>query len=169
MKKLISFLLCFCLLLLCSACIPEEDSAEGSLRFFYLHSELTYGNADSVIAAEEYTPAAEPPDLDALLEQYLSGPAREDLRSPFPVGCAVAAYQFSDGVLTLRMNDAYSSLSGVSLTQACSCLAMTVFALTDAHTASIQAENGSPIMDLTRDSLILQDLPPEIPTTEENT
>lgn len=139
------------------------DSQTAS--FYYLRSELTYGEADSVIAAESHDTTGHDGDLKYLLLLYLTGPTDEALASPFPADTRLLECTRREDVLTLVLDDSFAQLTGMSLTKACVCLAMTCFDLTDVQAVSIRAQSAllenAKSIEITRDSLVLQNTVPE--------
>lgn len=146
-------------LLLCFAGCGQPQDNDGP-AFYYLLQEPSYDNG-SIIAPEQRSSLDQGSSLEYLLAHYLNGPESDHLSSPFPKGTAIDDMTWDGNILQLSMNGVFSALSGIDLTKASACLAMTVFSGTDAelvrltYTDSLTGTNKC--MELSRDSLVLQD------------
>ena len=129
MRDHILSMLCALLLLLSGCAVPGEHE-EGWLVYFA--APLPAAETDDPVQgpAVLWETRHLPQDADVLsglVECLLSGPVSEDLRSPFPDG----VYQRSDPVLTdgvceVDLSERYGGLSGVDLTIADYCIALTL-------------------------------------------
>ena len=147
MRARILSMLCILLLLL-SGCIATESGEEGWLVYFA--APLPAAETDDPVQgpAVLWETRRLPQDADVLsglVECLLSGPVSEDLRSPFPDG----VYQRSDPVLTdgvcqVDLSERYGGLSGVDLTIADYCIALTLLQVEGVEAVSILVE-GEPI------------------------
>ena len=161
MRKVLCFILAAALAATIAGCVREDASQEDSIRFYYLQQALDYGSAESVIAAQETAAPTTESALLPLLEMYLKGPEEETLASPFPAGTRVLEIRQENDELFVLLSRDLAQLTGLALTKACACLALTCFELTDARSITVQAagamlDNAHTIC-LTRDSLVLQD------------
>ena len=83
--------------------------------------------------------------LTALVECLLSGPVSDELRSPFPAGVyQLAPPTLTDGVCQVDLSEHYGGLSGVDLTVADYCIALTLLQVEGVEAVSILVE-GEPI------------------------
>lgn len=147
MRDHILSMLCALLLLLSGCAVPGEHE-EGWLVYFA--APLPAAETDEPVQgpAVLWEPRHLPQDADVLsglVECLLSGPVREGLRSPFPDG----VYQRSDPVLTdgvcqVDLSERYGGLSGVDLTIADYCIALTLLQVEGVEAVSILVE-GEPI------------------------
>ena len=130
-----------------------------AVLFYYLRSDITYTGSNGVIAAEIPDNPDGSADLIQLLEQYLTGPEHDGLRSPFPEGILLLKAEQYEGTVYLEFNDRLASLSGMDLTLACACITKTCLNLTDATSVSICAEgvslDGAAQITMTAESLVL--------------
>lgn len=161
MKRICPVILSFLLLFFLCGCKKQAATPQSQVTFYYLRSEITYGEADSVIAPEGQDNIDRNSSLNYLLALYLNGPANGHLYSPFPTDLEIQSIQRSGKTLTVTVSDSLAKLKGLKLTKACACLALTCLDLTDAETITIQAAtellNNQKSIDLTRDSLVLLD------------
>ena len=108
-----------------TACMPQPDSFTAPADFYYLAEEIGYHVPDGVIRAEIRETSHFGGDLVVLLNAYLEGPATLDLVSPFPQGAQISDVASSDEGLCITVNTSFTSLSGIDLSLAANCLAMT--------------------------------------------
>ena len=139
------------LLLPLSGCAPAaggEESGQTYAVYFSVplpedESAQVLGGA-AIQSEERRIPQSADP-MEALVECLLSGPLSDQLRSPFPEG----VYQLSppvltDGVCEVDLSERYGGLSGVELTLADYCIALTLCQLEGVEAVSILVE-GEPI------------------------
>ena len=159
MKRLLILLLCSAFLLW--GCGTGEPKLEDPVTVYYPRTEYIFGQSDSVIASGSMEAEGIKTDLTALLNAYLQGPGPEGLRNPFPADSRVMQLQLEDTVLTLNMNDGFSTLTGAELTLACACLAKTALSLSAAQTVQITLDSDLPdtrrIITMDAKNLLLMD------------
>lgn len=165
MKKLTAILLLIFLAVSMVGCTQEKELTDP-VRFHYLQApqtdgELPHGTADSVIAPEVREGAEYRHDLELMLDIYLHGPLDKDYLSPYPVGTTLRQFAVEDSGATVVLSNHFASLSGLDLTLACGCLAMTVMDLTGAESVTIRTEGtlsaDTDSITMTRDDLVLFD------------
>lgn len=139
MKRLLILLLCTAALL--AGCGTDQPKPENPVSFFYPRIEYTFGQADSVIAAESREGGNYKAEPEALLNIYLQGPVSSELRNPFPFGSGITELRQEEAVLQLVMNRKFSELSGIELTLACCCLTKTCLTVTECSTVQIIMED----------------------------
>ena len=125
MKYICLILVVFLLFSLFFGCSQPDTGSTPT--FYYLHTKPEYGSEASVIGSESRYNAGENSQLRYLLALYFSGPINDSLRSPFPKGSAILDLWEEDLSLHLTMNGAFAKLSGMDMTRACACIALTVF------------------------------------------
>lgn len=162
MKRTVCLLLSLWLLLLLPACNQQEQQAQSAVNFYYLRSETTYGEADSVIAGEKQDADVLTEDLSDTLSVYLQGPSDITLYSPFPANTALSEAVITDGVLSVTLSGVdFSRQSKLQQTICCACLAKTCLGIWDISAVRINTEAGilageaDIVMDA--DSLVLLD------------
>lgn len=159
MKRWIWILPVICCLLTC--CTRQGHEITDPVTFYYPRVEPIYGQSDGLIAAQTRSADGDPLDYVYLLSQYLRGPQDAALISPFPKGIKLISLRVDGSTAHVTLSDGITSLGGMDLTLACSCLALTIGGLTQCDTVVIQAENG--LLDGSRaivmrpDSLLLYD------------
>lgn len=156
MKKMLSLLLCFSLLLPLFGC--GKQSGENSVRFYYRSIEPDYGSEEGVL---DYELHSRPASMKQLFEDYFSGPKSRSLEMPFPRGTDVISWSFSNDTLLLNMSEPFASLSGMDLILACSCITRTFLELFDVNTVTFQVMhqtlNGRKFLELGRSNLRFSD------------
>lgn len=131
------------LLLLLTGC-GEKNAAggeEGAYAVYFLSNTL---QSSALKSEERRVPDGVPP-AEGLLHALLSGPTGEGLVSPIPAGTLLRAWSLDDeGTLHVDFSEQYGGLSGVDLTLADYCVALTLCALPNVECVSITVE-GEPI------------------------
>ena len=141
MKRWISFLLMFALLIALLACGTERLVAPGN--FYYCRAETAFGTDQGVIAAEERELWGVSDDIGAMLELYLRGPVNNTLLiSPFPRDTTLVDWKQTQNTLRINLSEEFAALNGIDLTIACACISRTFLELTDVTTIRISAENA---------------------------
>lgn len=157
MKRPAALVLLLAAIICLSGCLTSKS--DGSPTFYYLHKEPTY--TESIIGSEPRLSVEADSDLGYLLALYLSGPISNDLYSPFPKGAAIDSLDRNGETLEITMNSVFGKMTGITLTKACACLALTVFENSEVQVVFIHAvdpESGSAKdIQLTRDSFLLYD------------
>ena len=156
MKKWISMILALVLLFGLVGCRQQE-----SIHFYYPRTQIQYGVADGVIAAEPRELEGTNRSLEFILKLYLEGPVSQDLRSPFPKGTALANLKQEQDTIVVTLSPPFGLLEDLDYIIACACVASTCFALTEAE--SVTVATGQTQMTLTRDNLSLADQAASIP------
>ena len=132
MRRLIALLLA---LTLCGCAAAAQESG---ISIFYLAPP----ESETLLGCEVWP---EPdPTADALAERMLTPPQSEDLSSPYPEGVSLRGWTLEDGTLTLDFSEAYSDLSGISLTLANFCAVNTCAQLPGVERVAITVE-GQPL------------------------
>ena len=158
MKRLIPLLLCVSILL--SACSGPKTT--GPDVFYYPSS--THGQIDTFFVPESRE-LPKNAGLEELLDLYCAGPVTTGLAHSLPSNARVLSSSVEEGVLNLHFSRELSQISGVELTIAAGCLALTFLERCDAHTLVLTAEgallNGETAFRLTLADLNLQDNSPD--------
>ncbi|NCB63953.1 MAG: hypothetical protein EOM52_10165 [Clostridia bacterium] len=140
MKKLPLLLALLFLLAGCGA--NRAASEEGQLFSVYFTSTTLQSSA---LTSEERRIPENTARAEGLIRALLSGPATEGLSSPIPAGTRLRSWNVDDdGVLTVDLSEHYGGLSGVDLTLADYCIALTLCQLPNVEAVSITVE-GEPI------------------------
>lgn len=128
MRKRAIILACLACLLLPAGCVlrsavEESQPPEGAYRVYFA-SGGPQGSGAAVDYEYRVPPGGEAP-WRGLLTLLLSGPEGEGLRSPFPQGVTCLA-QLSEGTVWVNFSEQYGELSGIDLTVANCCVALTL-------------------------------------------
>ncbi len=159
MKK--GILIILCLLLLLPGCQKQEETLQTPVPYFYLRREITYSNADGVLASEHREAAGHEQDYEYLLSQYLTGPKSQELYTLIPANTRLCSFAIQGESATVILSDQFADSTGINLTLNCACITKTCMALTGAKQVKIQCETatlgdtGSIVMD--ENTLILLD------------
>lgn len=157
MRRIITFILLLSWIpSLCGCGLFRNDDAE-SVSFYYMRSEFQYNTEENIIVAESRKVSGHIKDVNYVLSLYLMGPLDEALLSPFLPGTRLYhASQGEDGVISIilssqdNLTDSYFSL-------ACACMALTC--MNHFETDAVSISSGQRSIVMTRDSLLLQDIP----------
>ncbi len=164
MKHWICVFLSAVLLLSLAACSEGKPTYEQPVQFYYRTAGTDHDLPDRIIGAVTAEGAGYEGNSAALLNEYLKGTSEEGYASPFPYSTKLLSMEVKDDTAHLLMNSALSRLSGVELSTACACLAMTTMELTGVSTVRIRSGyftlDGAEEITMTRENLILQDLLP---------
>lgn len=158
-----NFLICTILAisLLLTACIQPADDFKAPAQFYYCTEEISYHSSKGVIRAEARETSMINADLHQLLNAYLAGPASSELVSPFPAGSQVVDIAYQDDAISIILSEAYTNLTGIDLTLANACLAMTVCEYTGVSTVSLAIEGttigGKEKITLSKDGYLFID------------
>lgn len=160
MKRILSLLLIFALLVALCSCAKDDS---GSYRFYYLREpeSVAYGTRDALIAPVIREISDQGIALNYLLRMYLTTPPPENYRSPFPSGTYLLNSLEEDNTLVVVLSEELSTLEDIHLSLAAACLCATCFDLTSAE--SIRILSGELTLTFDRDSFTLLD---EIAPTE---
>lgn len=126
MKKSVMGLLCAVLLLLsaCAGGAGQNEPKAGAYGIYF--SALGSSGAVAAVECEYRQLSAGANPINALMELLLAGPENPALLSPFPQsGVRLLSWKLQDGELKLNLSEQYGELSGVDLTVADYCIALT--------------------------------------------
>lgn len=141
MKRIICLVLCLILLSVCCGCKKEAAQNEDAIAFYYPQTQLSYHDGSAAITAESRQ--LEHWDSWAkVLDIYLAGPEASGFYSPFPAGLQIVKTVMENGTVYVTVSQELTTLTGLRLTIACSCLAMTCLELTGAEAVVISATDG---------------------------
>ena len=166
MKRYLAITFILVLVFTLLGCEQSEVTFQDKVVFYYLRTDMqsdgTYGDSDTVIVPEIQDSLNPNRSMSYFIALYLNGPSDGRLHSPFPKNLVLHSVQRENSNLIITFSEELSLLSGIELTKACSCLALTCFHLTDANTVIIQTQTQSPenqiFFTISRDDLILEDL-----------
>lgn len=116
-------------LLLLGGCAAAGQEEMVNPIGFYLRAEADGGDYDSrtgALRAQTVDLGRSDITIEEILTRYLAYAERSGAPSPFPAGLRVSSLSLEDGILMLRFNEAFSSLSGVQLTLCAAALTLTL-------------------------------------------
>ena len=119
----------------------NQDNIHVPVKYYYLRNEVLFNTQDGVICHEVRESKENESNFPQLLRDYLTGPLTNECRSPFPKDIALVSLRTDESMLIITLSDNFADLTGLDLTLACVCLAMTAIEITDAQSVSIQTEN----------------------------
>ena len=138
MKRLISLMLAFALLLPLTACGGAKGE-EGLRLYFLAGDSASHGSA---LESELFEGGADP-TAEELLRALLNGPTSENLVSPFPAGVTLQSVKWDTtkpGNLRIYLSEQYGSLSDIALTLADYCIVLTLSQLEEVESVVILAD-----------------------------
>lgn len=163
MKRFLTLALCASLLFGLLGCSSARSKKDNDILFYYLQTEELYRGQDGVITAVRQETLSRTSDIYYLLAFYLNGPTDSRYRSPFPSLTKIISVKEENGHVTVITNSKLASLTGLDLTNACACLALTCMNLLEAEQVSIQylEENElNLLMELSLEDILLEDQMP---------
>lgn len=134
------------LLLVLTACaLPQEPAAEetGYLIYYLAQTDEARGG-DLIRGSYEQLDLAEDASLEeqaeAVVEQLISGPAEDSLRSPLSDDIRLLSLTVQDRRAEVDLSEGFARLSGIELTLADYCLTLSLTALEGISSVSITAQ-----------------------------
>lgn len=141
MKKITVVFLCMSVILSLCACSQRESKIAEPVNFYYCKEEIVYHFASGVIEAEIHEGADFQNDAERMLHAYLQGPRSNDNILLVPEQTNLVSVKIEHERAYVVFTDAYSQLSGIELTTACSCIAMTLHDYTGVKEVFFSTEN----------------------------
>ena len=117
-----------------------EGPVDGAYQIWF--SALNDRNALEAVDCELVQLPEDRPPVEALMDELLAGPETPGLSSPFPAGTRLLGWELEDGALRLDLSERYADLTGVDLTVADACLALTLTQLPQVETVYVTAEGS---------------------------
>jgi len=143
MKRILALLAALCAALTLASCAIASQTQEPSnpILYYYRLAKENYGSENGVMGAERYDFGAKIPTLQEILDLYFSGPTDDKLVSPFPKGLRAESVSLDNGVLTVTLDDSFSSLSGISYTVAEACITKTMTQVNGVNSVCLETES----------------------------
>lgn len=164
MKRILCLILALLLVTLSGCHYRKGGDILEPVEFYYPRKSASfiYGTENGVLTAEIREASGHVDDLNYLLTMYFYGPQDDNLRSPFPAGCALRGIRVEDDTLYIRLSESFTTLEGTELTLACAALANTCFSITDFTSVCIDSKSDKRTvsMMLDKDSLLFADSTP---------
>ena len=161
MKRYLCCILIALLIITSTGCRSNSDNFKEPVNFYYTSATVSFFESDSVIASEVRETADYKGNILDTLNSYLRGPVSDKLTSPFPVELKVISTEQKDNTIIILFNKQFSSLTGLNLTIACSCICATVVELTGCETVEFKSEgplpDSVPSLVFSCDNLLLRD------------
>ena len=116
------------LVLLFAGCSLFRSEPEGlSMDLYFLAADAEFDSPTGALGVETRTfEWTQWPTFDEILNVYFKGPQEDGLLSPFPAGLECLSTSLDDGVLTVILSDAFSTLTGINQSIASACLTNTL-------------------------------------------
>ena len=127
--------------LVCAGCGEKQASGappEGQYSVYFITNQNSPGSG-----ALAYEFRALPPGrgaVDGLLRLLLAGPESNGLTSPFPRGTTLRSWRVDGDQAVVDLSEAYGGLSGVDLSLADGCIALTLCQLEGIHSVYLTVE-----------------------------
>ncbi len=162
MKRILCLLLILLLAASMAACQEDKPSFQSPVTVYYRTVAAENDLAESVIGSITLEGAPHKGNPQSLLNEYLKGTSEEGFSTTFPASTKVLGLSVTANSAKLQLNASLARLTGVDLSVACACIALTTMELTGVNTVRISASgttlDGAEELVLNRDSLILLDL-----------
>lgn len=146
MKKLLPLLLSALVLSGCVLRSAQEGDGTAYEVYFAVDVDTVglaaSGESGAAVAGELWSPQKGEEVIPGLLDRLLAGPAEPGLCSPFPEDLVLRSWTLENSQLRLDFSEAYEGLSGVDLTLANCCLALTLCQAEGVETVSITVEGA---------------------------
>lgn len=142
MRRIVLWILGAALLCSLTACKGKETDIREPVKFYYCREEISYNSPDSVIFPEIREAASFGGNVETMLRTYLTGPVSNHGLLPVPANTQLVSFRVENEEAYLTFNEAFAQLSGMDLTTAVSCIAMTVYDYTGIETLRISVESG---------------------------
>lgn len=152
MKRFLALILAAGLLLSLAGCsyFPKGQQAD----FYYLRREYQYTAPVGALASEAREISSTDPEY--IIKVYLMGPSEESLRNPFPAGTILMDAVQEGTALSVDLSLG-ASMSDSMFTAASGCLALTLFAASDAEAVTVEA--GRHAITIQAGAIVLEDTP----------
>lgn len=152
MKRILALLISLALLLsLCACTVEENAAADGGYMLWFAVARDSKRN-DSAAVYREMREWSNAPSAYGLIAALLRGPQSEDLYSPFPPNTSLNFLLTEGETAWVDLSEEYASLSGVDLTIADYCIALTLCQLPEIESVKITVK-GESIQDRNRQTL----------------
>lgn len=140
MKKTVLLIFAALLGILLLGCGKDSTEFVEPANFYYLQRDISYNSTNGVICPETVDIAEYDADPMKILNAYLGGPKSQDLISPIPFGVRIQSCSIQGQEALLTLSREFSVLSGVKLSSACSCIALTLGEFADVETVRFQID-----------------------------
>ncbi len=153
MKRLLAWLTALVFLLsLCACGVKEEEVISENSYMLWFAVNRGSSRSESGAIYREIREWTTTPTATDLMRALLRGPQSSDLYSPFPEGVSVRFIHADGETVRVDLSEEYANLSGISLTLADYCIALTLCQLPEIENVKITVE-GEIIHDRNRDIL----------------
>lgn len=140
MKRILALLSSLVLLLSLCACTYGKDAADEDGYMLWFAVARDSNRNDSAAVYREMREWKETPSAYGLIEALLRGPQSEDLYSPFPANVSLRFLIVEGKTVWVDLSEEYGSLSGIDLTLADYCIALTLCQLPEIENVKITVE-----------------------------
>lgn len=163
MKKVICLFVVFILLLYPLGC--SKDDSAITLHFYYPRQNYGYdpleGRFFQQSAQDEIRNDIAYHSARQVIGVYLKGPLDSSLVNPFPKETDLVTLSIEGNTLYVTLSDHFAELTGIPMIMACSCLAKTAMAITNAENVCIKCEtallDGVESVTINTESIIFDD------------
>lgn len=163
MKRVLLVLLILSNTLCLCSCKMDSEKFEDPISFYYLTDPVSFEPNAGIFLPERTEAIIFHGNTAEILNRYFSGPVAQGLASPFPAGLSVVTLTRDNVKIMLTLNDAIASLTGLDLSIACTCVALTLIEYTQCQEVEIKAENmlldGKASITISKENLYLLDIP----------
>lgn len=140
-KRLLLILVSVALLVGLSACAFSDDgNSEYTLQFFYRMNAPVLGAENGALGTEPHSFGTEVPSFQTIFDSYFTTPRDVGLSSPFPKDLKLLGTALDEGLLTVRLSDAFNQLTGYGYSVAVACLAQTMLQIDGVESVCLEYE-----------------------------
>lgn len=138
MRRVFAILCALALLLALCACVPKEEpvAADSGYMLWFAVGRGS-SRTDSAAVYREIREWKDTPSAYGLMEALLRGPQSEELYSPFPSGVSLRFVIVDGETVWVDFSEEYGELSGINLTLADYCIALTLCQLPEIENVKI--------------------------------
>lgn len=140
MKRTGVLILALCLLTQAGGCARPDGAVGSGTSYCIYYSALGDESAESAVACEARLLPEQEDQVPALMQALLSPPETQTLASPFPDGVRLLDWEVAGGQLHLDLSEQFGGLTGVDLTVADACLALTFCQLEEVESVYVTVE-----------------------------
>lgn len=123
----------------CATQMEHDTQTQGTVALYFATAESIVGGP--AVTTQDYLPTEDGDLVEDLIEQLLAGPLDEEVaESPFPLGVTLHSYTQEGGQVTVDLSEQYGGLSGIDLTVADYCIALTLCQIEGVESVVITVE-----------------------------
>ena len=163
MKRIICFISFIAILFCLYGCTQKSVDYKTPVKVYYCRDEISYNSPEGVFMFEYREFSGWEDRTRDFLNTYLGKPISPELTSPFPFGAWIIELEQDGSTVDILLNIHFSRLAPNELTNACTCLSLTVFDLLNVETVNFQIDSSKQTrqtITMTKENLCFSEQPP---------